>query len=176
MKTEQGAWNPYVAGALSGLLGVFSVVVAGKFMGASTTFVRASGMIEKMFVPETVANTAYYMSKGLQFDWQFLFVIGICIGSLIASLTSKTFVWQAVPTMWENRHGGSVARRGVVAFVGGMVAMYGARLAGGCPSGHGLSGLTQLSVSGFIAAACFFAGGMLMAALVFPRSRQERHG
>ena len=172
MKTEQGAWNPYLAGALSGLLGIASVAVAGKFMGASTTFVRASGMIERVFVPETVANMAYYLSKGLKFDWQFLFVIGICMGSLIASLTSKTFVWQPVPPMWKNRHGRSVAKRGIVAFVGGIVAMYGARLAGGCPSGHGLSGLTQLSVSGFLAAGCFFAGGIVMAAMVYPRLRR----
>jgi len=172
MKTEKGAWNPYLAGALTGLLGVFSVAVAGKFMGASTTFVRASGMIEKIFAPEAVANSAYYMSKGVKFDWQFLFVLGIFLGALIASLTSKTFVWQPVPEMWKNRHGGSVTRRAIVAFVGGIVAMYGARLAGGCPSGHGLSGLTQLSVSGFIAAACFFGGGILMAAIVYPRTRK----
>lgn len=172
MKPEKGAWNPYVAGALSGLLGILSVVVAGKFVGASTTFVRAAGMVERVFAPETVANTAYYLSKGIKFDWQFLFVMGICLGSLLASLTAGTFVWQAVPTMWKNRHGGRVAPRALIAFVGGIVAMYGARLAGGCPSGHGLSGLTQLSVSGFIAAACFFAGGIVMAAVVYPRIRR----
>jgi hypothetical protein len=170
MKTEKGVWSPYLAGALSGVLGVVSVALAGKFVGASTTFVRASGMIEKIFGSEAVANNVYYMSKGVQFDWQFLFVIGIFLGSLIGSLSSKTFAWQPVPDMWKNRHGPGVGKRAVVAFVGGIVAMYGARLAGGCPSGHGLSGLIQLSVSGFIAAACFFGAGVLMAAIVYPRT------
>ncbi|WP_462325413.1 YeeE/YedE thiosulfate transporter family protein [Desulfoplanes sp.] len=172
MKTEKGAWNPYLAGGLSGLLGVVSVALAGKFLGASTTFVRAAGMVERIFVPETVANMAYYTAKGVRFDWQFLFVFGIFLGSLIASLASRTFVWKPVPEMWKDRHGSGVAKRGVVAFVGGIVAMYGARLAGGCPSGHGLSGLTQLSVSGFIAAACFFGGGILMASIVYPRTKK----
>jgi uncharacterized membrane protein YedE/YeeE len=172
MKTEKGVWNPYLAGALSGILGILSVVVAGKFVGASTTFVRASGMIERVFSSEGVANNVYYLSKGVKFDWQFLFVIGIFIGSLIASLSSGTFSQQPVPEMWKSKYGAGVGKRAVVAFIGGIVAMYGARLAGGCPSGHGLSGLIQLSVSGFIAAACFFGAGIFMASIVYPRTKK----
>jgi hypothetical protein len=48
-----------------------------------------------------------------------------------------------------------------------MFAIFGARLAGGCPSGHGLSGVMQLAPSGLIAMACFMAGGMLTARLVY---------
>ena len=172
MSKEKGVWNPYVAGALSGLLGIASVALAGKFMGASTSFVRASGMIEKIVAPDWVANSAYYMSKGVKFDWQFLFVIGIFIGALLSSLSAKTFVWQPVPDMWKKRYGGGTGMRAVVAFAGGIIAMYGARLAGGCPSGHGLSGLTQMSISGFVSAACFFAGGFIMAAIVYPRTKK----
>jgi uncharacterized membrane protein YedE/YeeE len=53
--------------------------------------------------------------------------------------------------------------------VGGVVAMIGARLADGCPSGHGLSGLMQLSLSGFSALAFFFGTGVLVANLVYRR-------
>jgi len=172
MRKEKGVWNPYVAGALSGLLGIASVALAGKFMGASTTFVRASGMMEKIVAPEWVANSAYYISKGVQVDWQFLFVIGIFIGALLSSVSTKTFAWQSVPDMWKSRYGGNVGLRAVVAFVGGIIAMYGARLAGGCPSGHGLSGLTQMSISGFVSAACFLGGGIIMAAIVYPRTKK----
>lgn len=172
MSKEKGVWSPYVAGALSGLLGIASVALAGKFMGASTTFVRASGMIEKILAPEWVASSAYYMSKGVAFDWQFLFVIGIFIGALGSSLSAKTFVWQSVPDMWKKKYGGGAGTRAGIAFVGGIIAMYGARLAGGCPSGHGLSGLTQMSVSGFVSAACFFGGGIIMAAIVYPRTKK----
>ena len=51
--------------------------------------------------------------------------------------------------------------------LGGLVAMFGARLAGGCPSGHGMSGLMQLSISGFIAMAGFFGAGVLVAHMLY---------
>ena len=43
----------------------------------------------------------------------------------------------------------------------------GARWGSGCTSGHGISGTAQLAVSGWIAAVCFFAGGILTAVLIF---------
>ena len=45
--------------------------------------------------------------------------------------------------------------------------MIGARMADGCPSGHGLSGMMQLSVSAFVALALFFGIGMLVAHFVY---------
>jgi len=62
-----------------------------------------------------------------------------------------------------------MTKRGAGAFLGGIVAMIGARLADGCPSGHGLSGMMQLSASSFVALALFFAAGALTAALVYRR-------
>jgi uncharacterized membrane protein YedE/YeeE len=44
---------------------------------------------------------------------------------------------------------------------------FGARWAGGCTSGHGISGVLQLAVSGLISAACFFAGGIATAFLLY---------
>jgi hypothetical protein len=128
---EPKGWNPYVAGALVGLLLVFSVWFAGKYVGASTTFVRAAGYVERIFDPGRVAGLEYFKKEAPKIDWQFLFVIGIFFGSLIASTTSKSFRIQAVPAMWENRFGPSKLKRGIVAFVGGVIAMFGARLADG---------------------------------------------
>jgi hypothetical protein len=41
-------WNPYLAGALSGVVGVLSGWIAGNYLGASTTFVRSAGMLERL--------------------------------------------------------------------------------------------------------------------------------
>ncbi len=164
---EKGQWNPYVAGALSGLLIVGSVWLTGKYAGASTTFVRGAGMIEQLFSPERVAQMEYFLKEKPMIDWQWMFVVGIVIGSLIAALTSGSFKSQGVPDMWRAKFGPSVIKRGLAAFAGGTIAMYGARLADGCPSGHGLSGSLQLAVSGYIALACFFIGGIVMARLVY---------
>jgi hypothetical protein len=124
-------WNPYLAGALSGLVLLLSVLIAGKYFGASTSFVRSAGMIEEFFAPERVSQLAYFKSKTPKIDWQWMFVIGIFLGALISSVTSASFRWQALPDMWENRFGSSLGKRAIVAFLGAAVAMFGARLAGG---------------------------------------------
>jgi uncharacterized protein len=130
-KQENNGWNPYIAGALTGLLLVFSVWFTGKYVGASTTFVRSAGFIEMIFNAEKVASMEYFKKEIPKIDWQFLFVVGIFFGALIASTTSKSFMLQAVPPMWERRFGPGKAKRAIVAFVGGAIAMFGARLADG---------------------------------------------
>lgn len=173
MQMEKGQWNPYVAGALSGLVIVGSVWLNGKYAGASTTFVRSAGMIEEFFSPERIAQMEYFLKEKPIVDWQWMFVLGILIGSLVAALTAGSFKSQAVPDMWRAKFGPSAIKRGLAAFVGGLIAMYGARLADGCPSGHGLSGSLQLAVSGYIALLCFFIGGILMARLVYGKGGQS---
>lgn len=132
MKTlDNKSWSPYLAGALSGLVLIFSVWVAGKYFGASTTFVRSAGMIEKAFNAERVAVMDYFVKEAPKIDWQWMFVVGIFFGALLASKTAGTHQWKAVPGMWERRFGPGAALRAVAAFVGGLVAMFGARLADG---------------------------------------------
>lgn len=130
-KQENNGWNPYIAGALAGLLLVFSVWFTGKYVGASTTFVRSAGFIEMLFNADKVAAMEYFKKEVPKIDWQFLFVAGIFFGALIASTTSKSFKLQAVPPMWERRFGPDKAKRAIVAFMGGIIAMFGARLADG---------------------------------------------
>jgi hypothetical protein len=164
---DEKYWSPYLAGALSGLVLVLSVLISGKFYGTSTTFVRATGMIEKLFDAERVAAMDYFIKEVPLVDWQWMFVIGILIGSIIAASISGTFAWQPLPDMWRKRFGSSIAKRAIAAFTGGLIGMFGARLADGCPSGHGLSGSVQLAVSGFIALVCFFTGGALVARMLY---------
>jgi len=152
---------------------VFSVWVSGKFFGSSTTFVRSAGLLEKMFAPERVARMDYFMKEAPIIDWQWMFVAGIFIGSLIASKASGTFQLKLLPDMWQARFGTGVLKRALVAFAGGTIAMLGARLADGCPSGHGLSGAAQLAISGFIALACFFAAGIVVARLLYAGGKQQ---
>lgn len=162
-------WNPYLAGALSGLVSIFSVLLAGKYLGASTTFVRTTGMVEKFIDPDKVAKMSYFIKELPVIDWQWMMVTGIFLGSFLAAITAGSFKLQAVPDMWQERFGPSVGKRAVVAFFGGIIAMFGARLADGCPSGHGLSGSLQLAVSGYIALACFFIGGVIAARILYGR-------
>jgi uncharacterized protein len=124
-------WSPYLAGALTGVVMILSVWFAGKYFGASTTFVRTTGMIEKIFSAGRVVQMDYFIQEAPKIDWQWMFVVGILIGSFIAARTSASFQWQAVSNMWQSRFGASRVKRGVVTFAGGLVAMFGARLADG---------------------------------------------
>jgi hypothetical protein len=128
---DKGAWSPYLAGALSGLVMVLSAWFTGKFFGASTSFVSTAGLIEKVFAPERVDKMEYFSRVVPQVDWQWMFVLGILLGSFIAAYTSGSFRLKAIPGMWEGRFGPGRIKRGVVAFLGGTVGMFGARMAGG---------------------------------------------
>lgn len=131
VQMEKGQWSPYLAGSLSGLLIVGSVWLTGKYFGASTSFVRGVGMIEKIFSPERVAQLEYFSNTAPIVEWQWMFVTGVLVGSLFSSLSSGSFRLQAVPGMWQGRFGPSIGKRAVPAFAGGLISMYGARLAGG---------------------------------------------
>jgi uncharacterized membrane protein YedE/YeeE len=94
-----------------------------------------------------------------------MLVVGLLIGGVLAS----RFSVRRVPAV-EAVHACETSRRRryVDAFIGGALILFGARLAGGCTSGHIISGITQLSVSGLIFGAAVFGGGMLTARIIRP--------
>lgn len=174
-RIRNGGLNPYIAGGLTGVLGVLSVWIAGKFIGASTSFARGAHGIMNLFSAEHAAGLQYFEKYFFKAgDWQLYFLIGIIAGALVSSLLSRSFKWQAVPDMWRARFGSSIGKRAVVAILGGAIAVFGARMAGGCPSGHGLSGVMQLSVSGFIALIMFFVGGIIVAHLIYAGGERKQ--
>ena len=130
---------------------------------------RAAGLVEQSAVPEHVEANDYYQSKKVKIDWQMMLVVGVLLGAFAASRIDGSFKTESVPPLWSDRFGSKIGVRAAWAFLGGVVAMFGARLAGGCPSGHGMSGLMQLSISGYIAMAGFFGAGVLVAHLVYKK-------
>ncbi len=124
-------WSPYVAGALIGVVSWFSVLTAGKYLGVSTTFVRTAGMIESLFAPERTAALPYFVKEKPIIDWQWMEVLGILIGAFIAAKLSGDFKSRFVPPMWEKRFGPDRFKRWFVAFLGGIILMFGARMADG---------------------------------------------
>jgi hypothetical protein len=129
--TEDKGWNPYLAGTLSGLLLVLSVWATGKYFNVTNAIVRTAGIMEKLVGPERTAKMDYFIKYVPKIDWEWMFVVGIVIGSFVSAIISGSFQLKAVPDMWARRFGPSRAKRDLVAFFGGMLVMFGARLAGG---------------------------------------------
>ena len=110
---------------------------------------------------------AYYQEIVPKIDWPFMIIPGIIIGAFLSSYLSGTFhiIW--VPSLWEATFGTMHPLRVLAALAGGILLGFGARWAGGCTSGHGISGSIQLSIASIITAACFFIGGIAIAMLLF---------
>jgi uncharacterized membrane protein YedE/YeeE len=160
-------WSPYAVGIGIGILSWFTWLISRKPIGCSTSFARSTGMIERLFRGPKVEAKLYYQEVRPVVDWQWMLVLGMIIGALISSLLSGDFRFQWVPSRWAAAFGTNALPRVVVALLGGVLLGFGARWAGGCTSGHGISGTMQLAVSSWISAICFFVGGILMAQLLF---------
>jgi len=73
---------------------------------------------------------------------------------------------RAVPGFAETAGGDALRGRAGRALLGGGVLVFGARVAGGCPSGHGISGMAMLSVASMVSVVSMFAGGIAVGLLV----------
>ncbi len=160
-------WSPYVVGAGIGILSWIAFVLSDKPIGCSTAFSRTSGMIEKLWRGKKVHNKPYYQKFAPVIDWEWMLVVGVIVGAFLSSRLSGTFALEWVPAQWQAAVGDHAVVRWAVALIGGVMMGVGARWAGGCTSGHGISGTLQLAVSGWLAAMSFFAGGIAAAMLLY---------
>lgn len=167
MEAGSGAWSPYLVGALIGLLSMATFYFSNKPLSVSTAYARVAGMVGNLFSKGHTENLKFYQDTKPKVEWQVMLVLGMLLGAFIAAATGGEIAAEWVPAMWENRFGPDVVLRLGMAFLGGALLAYGARLAGGCTSGHGISGALQMSVSSWVALACFFIGGVATAMLLY---------
>ena len=160
-------WSPYAVGIGIGVLSWIAFFLSNKALGCSTAFARTSGMIEKWIRGPRVSEKPYFRKFAPIIDWEWMLVLGVIVGAFISSLLSGAFHIQWIPSKWAEAFGSSVSVRSLVALVGGVIMGFGARWAGGCTSGHGISGTLQLAVSSWIMVVCLFVGGIVTAMLIF---------
>lgn len=160
-------WSPYLVGAGIGILSWFTFLLSDKPIGCSTAFSRTSGMIEQLITGKSVKDHPYYKQFPAEVDWEWMFVLGIVIGSFVSAYLSGEFRLRWLPSLWMARFGISIYPRFIVALVGGVVLGIGARWAGGCTSGHGISGTMQLALSSWLAVILFFISGVVTAQFIY---------
>ena len=161
-------WKPYLAGAGIGVLSwvVFAVVAAP--IGITTAMSQAAGGVTALFAgSDVVTQNAYWKAHPFRLDYGMLFLVGTFLGGLASALAAGTFRVETVPAVWRERFGPSVPRRMVAAFAGGALVMYGARMAGGCTSGNGISQGLQLALVGWTFLAVMFPVGIVASWMIF---------
>ena len=160
-------WSPYTVGVGVGILSWLTFLLSDQSLGCSTAFARTSGMIERLVRGARAAERPYYKKFTPTVDWQWMLVVGIVIGAFVSAKLSSTFAGEWVPATWAAAFGSRPVVRLPVALAGGIILGLGARWAGGCTSGHGISGTLQLALSGWLATLCFFVGGIAAAMVIF---------
>jgi uncharacterized membrane protein YedE/YeeE len=134
---------------------VFLEVVSNRIIGASTAYPYVAD-----FVTGTTNNNYFPKIQGPG-QWEVLFLTGAFISGIVISLLRKEFKITLIHSNWAKYKGNSVAKRIIWSFIGGFILIIGARMAGGCTSGHILSGGMQLAVSSLVFAGFVFAGLLL---------------
>lgn len=159
-ETRPPAWIPL--GVLFGLLSTASIALFAP-IGVSSTYPRAVGELLRR-IPGF--ESPYLTQIGGLIRPETMIVLGLLIGGFLAHRLSRKPA-SAIET--PHPHERTPARRYLNAFLGGFLLLFGARLAGGCTSGHVISGISQLSLSGLVFGAGVFATGITTAKLLARR-------
>lgn len=174
-------------GLLLGLV-FFAAVLLVKPIGVSTQFVIFDGILWNAIDSKTVvvskeaksgftspnaylakSGGKYAKSVAKPFNYSFVFVIAMMGGALLSAVLRGGVGREerAMPAVWRANFGDSVTLRYAAAFGAGFLVLYGSRLAGGCTSGHMMSGMMQTAVSGYMFAAGAFLAGIPVASMMF---------
>lgn len=157
-------------GALFGLVSIASIALYGP-IGVSGTYPRVVGALLRLVAPDAAARNPYLQKVGGAVTPETLLVVGLLIGGFVAARLGRA---PRAPAIESTHDGATPARRRYAeAFAGGFLIIFGARLAGGCTSGHIISGMTQLAASGFLFGAAVFATGIATAKLLGRRATRR---
>lgn len=142
-------WHPIIGGLLVGSMQIPLSLGVKKNLGASTSF---SVLAAHLLRPVIVNDYTRPLLGGSSW-WNVLFVVFCTAGAALAALSGNTwYTWEQMASISEAE-----------AFFGGILILFGARIASGCTSGHGMTGVGHGSILSFISVAGIFAGGMSVA-------------
>lgn len=158
-------WSPYFSGVLIGLLQIPIFILLHASIGSSHSFHSIACSILSSFSstdPSSITSQCFPLIKNW---WQLAFVVGILIGAYISSTLSHSRRQNFSPIWTKAVNITSLHKRALMAFCGGFVMLLGARIADGCTSGNGLSGIALLSIGSMVVIAAMFIGGILFVQL-----------
>ena len=158
-------WNPYVVGVLLGLVLLATYLVTGRGLGATGAFSAVAAGFAGALSPEHVAANvvhAKYWNDGAPLaSWTLFLLAGAFVGALASGLAGHRVRWSV-----ERGPNVSDGGRLALAFAGGFVAAYGAKIAKGCTSGQALTGGSILNVGSLVFMVAVFASAYGLAYFV----------
>lgn len=154
--------SPLTAGIGLGLTLLAMFVLSNHGLGGAGFFKNSAAVISNAWSEPWTMSNAYFaplFKHGNPLsEWITWEILGLAIGAFLASFLAGRFHFQI-----ERGAVITVARRLVLAVLGGTLTGMGAALARGCTSGLGLSGSATLTVAGFVFLIAFFVAGILVA-------------
>ncbi len=141
---------------------IFMTNMFDRPLGASTSYPYLAGVLAGL------DQEGYFATTVKSGRWEVLFLGGAFLAGLILSLDRRTFKIRLIHERWRQYKGSSAIKRIFWAFTGGFLVIFGARLAGGCTSGHVISGGMQLAFSSLLFGMMVF-GALLLTGKLFYR-------
>jgi uncharacterized membrane protein YedE/YeeE len=160
---EKKYWSPYLAGAGLGLTLLLAFVFMGRGLGASGAMMRFEVWLMGFFSMDHILSNPYFSKYAVNplSNWLIFEVIGVMIGGFLSGALAGRLKFKI-------GKGPRISNKGrlSLAFLGGAVMGFGARLARGCTSGLALTGGATLAVGGWAFMFAVFAGAYATAYFV----------
>ncbi len=174
-------WPWWVAGPLIGLTVPALLIIGNKTFGISSSMRHLCAIC----LPTKISYFQYDWKKEI---WNLFFVVGIIFGGIISStLLNDPNPVQLNPALVKELHQYGInnytqlipidifnwqallsVKGFILMIVGGFLVGFGTRYAGGCTSGHSITGLSNLQWPSLVATICFMVGGFIAANLFLP--------
>jgi hypothetical protein len=150
--------NPYIIGVFLGFVLLFTFYIMGRGLGSSATFARVATAGVQWVAPEHAQNNKYFSKylhekRPVLVEWIVFLTLGAGLGGLFSAFISKRIKGEVLqgPSV-------GVSARLWLAFGGGVLSGFAARLARGCTSGQALTGAAELAFGSWIFMFCIFIG------------------
>ncbi len=134
---------------------VFLTAVFDRPIGASTTYPYVGDLLSGL------TQNDYFTAIQKPGNWELIFLAGAFLSGIVISIVRKEFKFKLIYSGWSKTEGNSSFKRIIWAFIGGFILLFGARMAGGCTSGHIISGGMQVAASSLLFGAFVFVGLLL---------------
>jgi len=165
-RPERPYVNPYLGGMILGIVLFLAILLTGNGLGSSGGTTRLVAFVMDKINPAHVDQTPYLLKmaggdKNPLDDW----IIPVFFGALLGGFTSGTVFGR---TKLETTKGPNVTNRTrwLMAFLGGTIFLYGARMARGCTSGQALTGGATLAAGSWVIMFAIFGGAYALAYFV----------